>query len=51
MWNEILFLQEKRNGGQGEIRTHGRVSPTIVFKTIALNHSATCPRLKYQRFL
>ena len=31
------------NGGQGEIRTHGGVSPTLVFKTRAINHSATCP--------
>ena len=31
-------------GGQGGIRTHGRLPPTAVFKTAALNHSATCPR-------
>ena len=31
------------NGGSGEIRTHGRVSPSLVFKTSALNHSATLP--------
>src|SRR5690606_937861 len=30
-------------GGQGGIRTHGRLPPTAVFKTAALNHSATCP--------
>ncbi len=30
-------------GGSGEIRTHGGVSPTAVFKTAALNHSATLP--------
>ena len=30
-------------GGQGGIRTHGRREPTAVFKTAALNHSATCP--------
>ena len=30
-------------GGKGGIRTHGRVSPTLVFKTRALNHSATFP--------
>src|SRR4051794_38464154 len=29
--------------GWGGIRTHGRVSPTPVFKTGALNHSATHP--------
>ena len=32
-------------GGSGEIRTHGRVTPTAVFKTAALNHSATLPFL------
>ena len=31
-------------GGQGGIRTHGRLPPTAVFKTAALNHSATCPQ-------
>ena len=30
-------------GGQGGIRTHGEREPTPVFKTGALNHSATCP--------
>src|SRR5690606_20364100 len=30
-------------GGQGGIRTHGRLPPTAVFKTAALTHSATCP--------
>jgi membrane-bound lytic murein transglycosylase B len=30
-------------GGQGGIRTHGELAPTAVFKTAALNHSATCP--------
>jgi hypothetical protein len=30
-------------GGSGEIRTHGRLAPTTVFKTVALNHSATDP--------
>ena len=30
-------------GGWGGIRTHGRLSPTAVFKTAALNHSATHP--------
>ena len=30
-------------GGSGGIRTHGRVPPTLVFKTRALNHSATLP--------
>ena len=30
-------------GGSGEIRTHGGLTPTAVFKTAALNHSATLP--------
>ena len=34
------------NGGGGEIRTHGRVTPTAVFKTAALNRSATPPSLQ-----
>ena len=29
--------------GGGEIRTHGAVSHTTVFKTVAFNHSATPP--------
>ncbi len=33
-----------RKTGQGGIRTHGGLAPTAVFKTAALNHSATCPR-------
>lgn len=32
------------NGGGGGIRTHGGESPTPVFKTGALDHSATPPR-------
>ena len=31
------------NGGGGEIRTHGRVAPTTIFKTVAFNRSATPP--------
>src|SRR3954469_18138646 len=30
-------------GGEGGIRTHGEREPTAVFKTAALNHSATHP--------
>src|SRR6266567_2282068 len=32
-----------KGGGEGGIRTHGRLAPTPVFKTGALNHSATSP--------
>lgn len=35
----VLF----RNGGRGGIRTHGTLAGTPVFKTGALNHSATLP--------
>ena len=31
------------SGGRSEIRTHGWVAPTAVFKTAALNHSAILP--------
>ncbi len=31
-------------GGSGEIRTHGGRKPSVVFKTTALNRSATLPR-------
>lgn len=39
---QIISLIEICGGGGG-IRTHGGVSPTSVFKTGALNHSATPP--------
>jgi hypothetical protein len=32
-----------KTGGRGEIRTHGGLAPTTVFKTVALNRSATLP--------
>ena len=35
------------NGGRGEIRTHGGPKPTSVFKTGALNHSATLPDSRF----
>ena len=31
-------------GGEGGIRTHGRVAPAPVFKTGAINRSATSPQ-------
>ena len=42
---KILFLNTfiEMDGGGGGIRTHGRLSPTSVFKTGAFNHSATPP--------
>ena len=43
---KLLFNQEVkgRTGGGGEIRTLGGLSPSLVFKTSAFNHSATPPR-------
>ncbi len=39
------------SGGGGEIRTHGRVTPTAVFKTAALNRSATPPCFRDESYL
>ena len=36
------------SGGRGGIRTHGTLSRTPVFKTGALNHSATLPAQEFQ---
>ena len=41
--NLFAMAEAFRNGGRGGIRTHGTVSRTAVFKTAALNHSATLP--------
>ena len=38
----------RRFGGKGEIRTHGTLASTAVFKTAALNHSATFPSKRLQ---
>ena len=41
----------RRAGGRSEIRTHGGLAPTAVFKTAALNHSAILPSdCNYLRF-
>jgi hypothetical protein len=34
----------ENSGGGGEIRTLGGLSPSLVFKTSAFDHSATPPR-------
>ncbi len=34
-------------GGGGEIRTHGALSSTTVFKTVPLNHSGTPPYIHF----
>ena len=38
-----MALGSRWHGGWGEIRTHGTRERTAVFKTAALNHSATHP--------
>ena len=45
IFNNYMFIivKIKAYGGGGGIRTHGRLSPTSVFKTGAFNHSATPP--------
>ncbi len=39
------YRLERATGGGGGIRTHGTISRTPVFKTGALNRSATPPHL------
>src|SRR5713101_4998308 len=39
---------EQYTGGRGGIRTHGTLAGTPVFKTGALNHSATLPNQQFQ---
>jgi hypothetical protein len=36
-------------GGESGIRTHGRLTPTAVFKTAALNHSAISPNCRREQ--
>lgn len=39
----LKFMRFWRGGGAGEIRTHGGISPTAVFKAAVLSHSTTAP--------
>jgi hypothetical protein len=41
--NLILLINTPLGGGWGGIRTHGELAPSPVFKTGALNRSATHP--------
>ena len=41
-------MGEQCTGGRGGIRTHGTLAGTPVFKTGALNHSATLPNQYFQ---
>lgn len=44
LWCVAYFTPSLRlSGGSGEIRTHGGRKPSTVFKTVALNRSATLP--------
>jgi hypothetical protein len=40
---QMLLGPDVGNGGQGGIRTPGGLAPSPVFKTGAINRSATCP--------
>src|SRR3954449_7118174 len=44
----FMVATTKQAGGWGGIRTHGGREPTPVFKTGALNHSATHPMQCFQ---
>ena len=51
---KVLLVSQKHKfkflfykyGGEGGIRTHGTVAGTLVFKTRALNHSTTSPKVR-----
>ena len=40
---KINFSLDKKNGGEGGIRTHGTRKSSTVFKTASFNHSDTSP--------
>src|SRR3989304_3282448 len=42
-WIRPNIWLDRRTGGRGGIRTHERLAPLAVFKTAALNRSATLP--------
>src|SRR5258706_13635359 len=44
----VSGLDKHHTGGRGGIRTHGTLAGTPVFKTGALNHSATLPALEFR---
>ena len=49
-WDVLRRLRVERAlyGGEGGIRTHGRVTPTTVFETVRFGHSRTSPALAGQ---
>ena len=44
MSRNMRNVREKEYGGEGGIRTHGRISPTHAFQACSLNRSDTSPR-------
>ena len=44
-----VHCKPQNSGGWGGIRTPGGVAPTTVFKTVAIDRSATHPKLFYRR--
>ena len=40
----VFFAAGQKNGGESEIRTHGRVTPTQHFQCCAFDHSAISPK-------
>src|ERR1700743_1561242 len=51
LWQPMQKSSPAPGGGWGEIRTHGELAPTPVFKTGALNRSATYPSYVFYRGL
>src|ERR1700680_3939714 len=43
--NSTIRWAYNRGGGEGGIRTHGRVSPTLAFEASSFNRSDTSPQL------
>jgi hypothetical protein len=48
--NPAANFRHGKTGGEGGIRTHERVAPLAVFKTAALNRSATSPAFEVLSF-
>jgi hypothetical protein len=48
VYSQLLYLcvrvGQRENGGEGGIRTHGRISPTHAFQACSLNRSDTSPQ-------
>ena len=42
--NGLIKPKKDLRGGGCEIRTHGEVAPSLVFKTSAIDHSANPPK-------